>query len=117
MITGAVLLRRQGVAALNRIRVEMAANRVPARPLADAALIALGGFLLIVPGFLTDAVGIALFIPAVRSGICGAASRRLELRISRHEAFRSRRGRVLELEPSEYDAAGPRDTPWNRAEP
>ena len=33
----------------------------------DAAMIMIAGILLLVPGFLTDIVGIALFLPPVRS--------------------------------------------------
>jgi UPF0716 protein FxsA len=114
---GAVFLRRQGTAALQRIRAELAANHVPARPFADAAMIALAGFLLILPGFVTDAVGIALFIPAVRSAIWRAAGSRLQITRLRREDFRPRRARVLELDPSEYDAPSRADTPWRPDRP
>jgi UPF0716 protein FxsA len=112
MMAGAVLLRRQGLSALQRIRAEVAANRVPARPFADAAMIALAGLLLILPGFVTDAIGIALFIPAVRSAIWRTAGPRLQITRLRREDFRPRRARVLELDPSEYDAPRRPETPW-----
>ena len=117
MIAGTVLLKKQGAASLHRIRAEVASGRLPARPLAEAAVVAMAGFLLIVPGFLTDAAGILLFIPAVRSAIWGRMRRRLELRMPRRDAFRPARPSVLELEPGEYEAAprpGPAapDTPW-----
>jgi UPF0716 family protein affecting phage T7 exclusion len=90
MIVGAVLLKRQGVAALNNIRAEVARGRVPARPVAEAAMVAVAGFLLIVPGFLTGAAGLLLFIPAVRSAIWGRMRRQLEMRVQRRQSFRPR---------------------------
>ena len=117
MIAGAALLKRQGVATLNRIRAEVARGQVPGRPLAEAAMIAIAGFLLIVPGFLTGAAGILLFIPAVRSAIWGRMRRQLEMRMRRRDAVRQARSGVLELDPGEYEA-GPRrgmgapDSPW-----
>ena len=117
MIAGAALLKRQGVATLNRIRAEVARGQVPARPLAEAAMIALAGFLLVVPGFLTGTAGILLFIPAVRSAIWGRMRRQLETRMQRRDAVRQARSGVLELEPGEYESAPRRgtaapDTPW-----
>lgn len=115
MVAGAVLLKRQGVATLNRIRAEVAAGRVPARPVAEGAVIAMAGFLLIVPGFLTGAAGVLLFIPAVRSAIWGRMRRRLEVHMQRRDALRPARPAVIELEPGEYEAPprpGAPDTPW-----
>ena len=122
MIAGAVLLKRQSVATLNSIRAEVAAGRVPARPLAEGAVAAIAGLLLIAPGFLTDVLGILLFIPAVRSAIWGRMRRRLET-ARRRGAFRPAGPAVLELEPGEYEAdprpvarPGPPDpdSPWRR---
>ena len=39
---------------------------MPARELADGALILIGGTLLLTPGFLTDAVGFFLILPFTR---------------------------------------------------
>ena len=107
MLAGALLLRRQGVVTVNRIRAEIAAGRLPARPLAEGAAFAIAGLLLILPGFLTDAAGILLCIPAFRAAMWRGVSRRLEIRGAQRSAIRPARGRVVELEESEY-AATPR---------
>jgi UPF0716 protein FxsA len=65
-LLGAYLLRRQGFATLAAIRAEMVAGGFPGRSLAHGGLILFGGGLLLTPGFITDAVGFALMIPAVR---------------------------------------------------
>jgi UPF0716 protein FxsA len=76
-VAGVLLLRFQGLAALERIRAELAARCLPARPLADAAMIAVAGLLLVIPGLVTDALGFLLFIPAVRTAVWRLSARRV----------------------------------------
>lgn len=74
---GFFLLRVQGIGLLQRIRTETAAGRVPDREMVHGAMLVLAAILLIVPGFVTSAVGILLFIPFVRDivwrSLCAAA--------------------------------------------
>jgi UPF0716 protein FxsA len=69
MVAGTVLLRRQGVSTLRKVQADLAARKVPARPLAEGAAQALGAVLIIIPGFVTDLIGIALFVPPVREAL------------------------------------------------
>ena len=48
------------------VESELHNNRLPAEELVADLLLLGGGFLLVVPGLLTDALGLAVFIPAVR---------------------------------------------------
>ena len=66
-VVGTVMLRRQGLAALHGVQSRLAAGENPGRLLADGAMILLAGALLLTPGFFTDAVGLALLVPAVRA--------------------------------------------------
>lgn len=66
---GVVLLRWQGVKTLIRARERMAAGELPAQQMLEGMLLAVGGILLLVPGFFTDAIGFALLIPPLRRGI------------------------------------------------
>ena len=68
-IIGTVLLRRQGVSALRRLQDDTKAGRVPAAAIGHAVTVAIAGVLLLTPGFITDAIGFALFLPAVRRGL------------------------------------------------
>jgi UPF0716 protein FxsA len=68
-IIGVWLVKRQGVAVLVRLQRTLAEGRVPHRELVDGFLILAAGILLIPPGFITDAVGIALLVPPIRIGI------------------------------------------------
>ena len=63
---GVVLLRLEPYRNATDIRTALAQERSPASPLAHSALRMIGGVLLVIPGFLTDFVGLLLLIPALR---------------------------------------------------
>ncbi|MEJ6784163.1 FxsA family protein [Aminobacter sp. Piv2-1] len=65
-VVGSVLLRVQGFGVMTRIRNELDAGRDPSKELANGAMIVLAGILLLLPGFITDIIGILLFLPPVR---------------------------------------------------
>lgn len=61
------LLRSQGRAVLRRFVAQLRANRPPAQEALDGALVFIGGVLLMVPGFVTDALGALLLAPPTRA--------------------------------------------------
>lgn len=63
---GAYLLRREGPAAWRRLQAAVRAGRMPSAELTDAALVLVGGTLLLTPGFLTDVVGFFFVLPPTR---------------------------------------------------
>lgn len=65
-LLGAYLVRRQGLALLGQVRAELQRGAFPGQELGHGALLLLGGALLLTPGFLTDAVGLALMAPSFR---------------------------------------------------
>lgn len=65
-IAGAVLLRIQGFGVLRKIQQASQTGADPGRQLVHGAMIVIAAFLLIIPGFISDVVGLLLFIPAVR---------------------------------------------------
>jgi len=65
-IIGSWLIRREGGRAWSALRQAIEGGRMPARELADAGLILVGGTLMLSPGFVTDAVGILLILPVTR---------------------------------------------------
>jgi len=64
---GASLMKWQTSGAIGRIRNTIAQGKMPSKELADGALMIFGGALLLTPGFFTDAVGLAMFIPPLRA--------------------------------------------------
>jgi UPF0716 protein FxsA len=65
-VAGTLLMKSQGRVAWRRFTEAQAAGRIPAREVADGALIILGGAFLLTPGFLTDIIGFLLLIPPTR---------------------------------------------------
>jgi UPF0716 protein FxsA len=66
-LLGSLLLRHQGRGAWRRFNEALAARRFPGREVADGLMIAVGGTLLLTPGFITDIFGLALLIPPSRA--------------------------------------------------
>ena len=78
-IVGASLARSQGLQTLGRIRDSFQQGVVPGEELLNALLIAVAGIVLLTPGFLTDAAGLFLLIPATRTLCREWLKRRIEL--------------------------------------
>lgn len=68
-VIGGALVRVQGVAVLLRVRDMLDQGEMPALELLDGAVLLVCGFALLLPGFVTDAVGFLLLIPPVRHAL------------------------------------------------
>ncbi len=66
-LLGSLLLRHQGRGAWRRFNEALAQRRFPGREVADGLLIAIGGTLLLTPGFVTDIFGLILLVPPTRA--------------------------------------------------
>lgn len=66
-ILGTMLMKSQGRAVWLRFNDATSAGRIPAREVADGALIILGGAFLLTPGFITDIFGFGLLLPPSRA--------------------------------------------------
>jgi UPF0716 protein FxsA len=76
-IVGVWLAKRAGLGVVQRLRQAQAEGRPPSREVVDGALILLAGALLLLPGFVSDVVGIALLLPPVRAVVRPVILRRL----------------------------------------
>jgi UPF0716 protein FxsA len=70
-LTGAALVRWQGLRTVRRIQEQLAAGAVPSNALADGLFILLAGAFLVTPGLITDTIGFLLLIPPVRKLLSG----------------------------------------------
>ena len=66
LAAGIWLIRGEHFSLWTIVESELLNNRLPAEEVVAELLLLGGGVLLIVPGLLTDALGLAVFIPAVR---------------------------------------------------
>ena len=65
-VIGAWLVKREGRRAWQALRAAVGTGRPPSVELADAALVLVGGTLLLTPGFVTDVFGFFLILPMTR---------------------------------------------------
>lgn len=70
-VAGTAMLRAQGLATLRRAQASLERGEAPLREVFDGACLLVAGVLLLTPGFVTDAVGLLLFLPPVRNGLRG----------------------------------------------
>ncbi|MDQ1625289.1 MAG: protein FxsA [Actinomycetota bacterium] len=97
---GAWLVKREGRRAWRALRDAVGTGRLPSRELSDAALILVGGTLLLTPGFLSDIVGFFFILPVTRPlarrMLSGIVARRAGRMVSRRVGpLPPRRGRTV----------------------
>src|SRR5215207_1786447 len=63
---GVILVRREGVRAMETVRAAVRERRAPEPAVPDRGMVATGGLLLMLPGLLTDLLGLVMVIPATR---------------------------------------------------
>lgn len=78
---GMWLARTEGRAAWRRLSAAVTAGRPPGREVIDGALVLVGGILLMVPGFITDLLGLLLLLAPTRSLARAAITRNFQSRL------------------------------------
>ncbi len=126
-MAGTVMLRMQGVTLLTRMRGEMDAGRTPGEDLVQGALMVVASILLLIPGFVTDFIGLLLFVPPLRAAAARYVVARANVTVVQAGGARTRGGRVVDLDEdgwtsrsASHDRDGAGDvgaqkkiSPWN----
>lgn len=120
---GLALLRAQGQKALMTARSKMEQGTLPAKEMAEGVFMAVGGALLLTPGFATDFLGFCCLIPGLRRALIAWGIQRVVARgqfsasytytqdprhnrkFTSHQVHRetNRSGRIIEGEAEEVD--------------
>ncbi|NRA22200.1 MAG: FxsA family protein [Gammaproteobacteria bacterium] len=79
---GVNMLRYQGLATLSRAQQKMARGEMPQQEMIEGLVLAVGGALLITPGFLTDFIGFCCLMPLTRMGFINIAKRRFSSKVA-----------------------------------
>jgi UPF0716 protein FxsA len=96
-VVGVLLLRKSGRADLDRVRNAFARDGIRAIHLETPGVApVIGGILLIFPGFITDILGAALYLPPLRRWAAGKLAERAG------RTGRRRDEHVIDLEPGEW---------------
>lgn len=118
-IAGSILLRWQGLATLARIQTELAAGRVPGKELVNGVMILVAGMLLMTPGFVTDLLGLLLFVPPMRDLVWRFLSKRVTFQTFGGRGFGARANDapaapdIVDLDEDEYQRNPDRKSPWS----
>jgi UPF0716 protein FxsA len=99
-LAGVLVLRQQGLSLATRIQNALREGALPGRTLFDAMAVFMAGFLLLVPGFFTDIIGLLLLLPPVRGLLYDRLSRNMTVVTATSEP--PSRPRVIELDSGDY---------------
>lgn len=80
-LVGIVLLRREGLRGWRSVRSAAQAGRTPAREAVEGIAAFLGALLVLLPGFVTDLIGILLVVPAVHRRVATMTLSRFATRL------------------------------------
>lgn len=86
-ILGSVLLRIAGVATAWRAREKLARGELPEQEVIEGLFIAIGGGLLLLPGFISDIFGVLCLIPFTRRLLVSKVRQRAQEQAMRQRAF------------------------------
>jgi UPF0716 protein FxsA len=75
-VVGAALLKQQGIETLTRAQQRLSSGQVPATEILEGLLLAVGGALLLTPGFITDTLGFVCLIGPLRQWLVGQLLKR-----------------------------------------
>ena len=115
-VLGVAVIRRQGMGAITGMRgagMRGAGMRGGGVPLAKVGLTTLAGVLLILPGFLTDMVGLVLLVPMVQLRVIAALAGRVQAGVRYSGASDVVEGEAVEVEAVRLDGAR-KPSGWTR---
>jgi UPF0716 protein FxsA len=95
---GVSVVRAQGISVLGRLRSQVDAGQPPEREVFEAFCLVLAGLFILLPGFVTDSLGILLMLPPLRGLLFNAVVGYAKKRGATH-----RRSVVIEGEFEEVD--------------
>ena len=85
-VVGLYLLKNQGSVVIARLRTDLVQGRAPVETITDSFALAVGGILMLMPGYITDCIGILLFVPGFRT-LAGASILRYLINNERFSGF------------------------------
>lgn len=86
-LLGSFMLRIAGVATAWRARERLARGELPEQEMLEGLMIAVGGGLLLLPGFISDLFGLVCIIPFTRRLIIRRVLQRAARQVERQRAF------------------------------
>lgn len=95
-VLGSLLMRHQGWSNYQRMQQSIARGEVPAQAMLEGVAILLGALLLLLPGLITDVVGLVCLIPFFRRAIIKYLTRRMAVRMHTTSDARTSKGQIYD---------------------
>nr|WP_086938081.1 FxsA family protein [Thaumasiovibrio occultus] len=120
-VVGASLVRSQGIMTLMSVQDRLQKGEMPAQQIVEGVMLAVSGVLLLTPGFMTDALGMLVLLPAPRAYLAREMMSRVKVQSMNaqsgfyhqqgfdHSTHRTGEGDVFEGEFESKDEAKGRD--------
>ncbi|MBB1361777.1 MULTISPECIES: FxsA family protein [unclassified Shewanella] len=80
-VVGVSLVRSQGLSTLMSVQQKLARGEAPGQEIVEGMMLAAAGVLLLIPGFVTDFIGLILLTPFTRAPIAAFLYKRMQLRV------------------------------------
>jgi UPF0716 protein FxsA len=108
-------MRNQGLGILLRIHGALERKETPTLELMEGAMVLLGGLLLLIPGFVTDAIGFMILIPPIRYWLLKAFIGRVPtVQPYAESAARHKTPRVSQVIEGEFQRESKPRSPWDQ---
>ncbi|QSX36795.1 FxsA family protein [Shewanella sedimentimangrovi] len=80
-VVGVSLVRSQGLSTLMSAQQKLARGEMPGSELVQGMMLAMAGVLLLIPGFITDFIGLLLLTPLTRKPLAALLLKRIQLTV------------------------------------
>lgn len=110
---GASLVRSQGLQTLMSVQNRLRHGELPAQQILEGVMLAVSGVLLLTPGFMTDALGMAVLLPAPRAMLAKYLMTKVVVQGMGHSGFHAQGG-FGHGDP--FRDNSPQDNPFSRDE-
>ncbi|AZG74906.1 FxsA family protein [Shewanella livingstonensis] len=88
-VVGVSLVRSQGLSTLMSVQQKLARGEAPGQEIVEGMMLAAAGVLLLIPGFVTDFIGLILLTPFTRAPIAAFLYKRMQLRVVANGGFKA----------------------------
>lgn len=88
-VVGVSLVRSQGISTLMQVQQKLARGEAPGQEIVEGMMLAVAGLLLLIPGFVTDFLGLILLTPFTRIPVAGYFYKRMQQKAKTHGGFQA----------------------------
>ncbi|GGI80065.1 FxsA family protein [Shewanella gelidii] len=86
-VVGVSLVRSQGLATLMQVQQKLAKGEAPGQQIVEGMMLAVAGLMLLIPGFVTDFIGLLLLTPFTRAPMAAVIYKRMQVRAANNPNF------------------------------